>query len=85
MNIKELLKSELHYKILKFFKENPSSLETIKGITSWIGENKHKVKEAVDEIEKHNFLIKHESDDVTGYGLTYDEKLIKKLDKYLKK
>lgn len=83
MNLKKMLKSQLHYKILKFFKENPSSLETVEGIASWVGENEIKIKSAVDEIFKQGFLVKHGSSDITGYGLTNDEKLINKLNKHL--
>ena len=80
----KLFKSQIHFKIIKFFHENQASIDTPRGIATWIGEERSKVRNALEDLVKVKILIAHRATSTTGYGYTRDEKLISKIKKYLK-
>ena len=80
----KLFKSQIHFKIIKFFHENQASIDTPRGIATWIGEERSKVRNALEDLVKVKILIAHRATSTTGYGYTRDEKLISKIEKHLK-
>ena len=80
----KLFKSQIHFKIIKFFHENQASIDTPRGIATWIGEERSKVRNALEDLVKVKILMAHRATSTTGYGYTRDEKLISKIEKYLK-
>lgn len=85
MDIKLLFESELNRKIIKFFHENQSALDTPRGVATWIGEERSKVKVALENLVKANILVAHRATSTTGYSYTRDSKLISTIDKLLNK
>lgn len=83
--IEKLLESDLRRKIVKFFHENQASIDTPRGVATWIGEERQKVKPALEELVKTKVLVAHRATSTTGYSYTRDEKLISKIGKLLKK
>ncbi|MFH0764266.1 MAG: hypothetical protein V1927_04630 [Candidatus Omnitrophota bacterium] len=81
----KLFKSEIHLKIIKFFHENQASIDTPRGVATWIGEDRTKAQNALEDLVKAKILIAHRATSTTGYGYTSDEKLISRIKKYLKK
>ena len=84
MDINKILKTEIHRKIVKFFHENQSSLDTPRGVATWIGEDRAKVKNALEDLVRAKILIANRSTSTTGYSYTRDVKLISRIDKLLK-
>ena len=49
MRIEEAVKSDIHRKIIAFFHENQASIDTPRGISTWIREERTKVKQALED------------------------------------
>jgi hypothetical protein len=85
MDIAKIFKSNIHSKIMSFFHENQASIDTPRGIATWVGEERSKVKTALEDLVKAKILIAHRATSTTGYSYTSDDKLIAKIEKFLKK
>ncbi|MCX5680206.1 MAG: hypothetical protein NTZ95_06105 [Candidatus Omnitrophica bacterium] len=83
MDNKKIFSSELHLKIIKFFHENQASIDTPRGVATWIGEDRAKVKSALEDLVKNKILIADRATSTTGYGYTRDTALISKIEKIL--
>ncbi len=84
MDIGRTLSSDIHRKIVKFFHENQSSLDTPRGVATWVGEDRAKVKDALEDLVKAKILIANRATSTTGYSYTRDTKLISRIAKLLK-
>ena len=85
MDIAKALGSNIHRKIISFFHENQGSLDTPRGVATWIGEERGKTKAALEDLVILKILIAHRSTSTTGYSYTCDNKVISKITKLLKK
>jgi hypothetical protein len=77
--------SELHLNIIKFFHENQASIDTPRGVSTWVREDRAKVKKALEELVGMKILVAHRSTSTTGYSYTRNAKIISKIEKILKK
>jgi len=77
--------SDLHLKIIKFFHENQASIDTPRGVSTWVREDRAKVKNSLEELVKMKILVAHRSTSTTGYSYTRNAKIISKIEKLLKK
>ncbi len=77
--------SELHLKIIKFFHENQASIDTPRGVSTWVREDRSKVKQALEDLVKLKILTAHRATSTTGYSYTRNIKIISKIEKLLKK
>ena len=77
--------SDLHLKIMKFFHENQASIDTPRGVLTWVREDRAKVKKALEELVDMKILVAHRSTSTTGYSYTRNAKIISKIEKLLKK
>ena len=84
MDIDKVFKSDVHIKIVKFFHENQSSIDTPRGVATWIGEDRSKVRTALEDLVKAKVLTAHRATSTTGYSYTRDDKLISSIKKLLK-
>ena len=85
MDIDKAFRSPIHRKIMAFFHENQSSIDTPRGVATWIGEERSKVKQALEDLVGLKILVAHRSTSTTGYSYTRDTKLISKISKSLNK
>ena len=85
MNLANAFESVTHLKIVAFFHENQASIDTPRGVATWIGEERQKVKDALEDLVKLKILVPHRSTSTTGYSYTRDTKVIKEISKTLKK
>lgn len=85
MDINKILGSEIHLKIVRFFHENQSSIDTPRGIATWIGDDRIKVKAALEDLVAAKILVAHRATSTTGYSYTREDKLISKITRILKK
>lgn len=83
MDINSILESAIHRKIVAFFHENQASIDTPRGIATWIEEDRGKVKKALEDLVDLKILVAHRSTSTTGYSYTDDKKLISKIKKLL--
>ena len=84
MDIDKIFRSEIHVKIINFFHENQASIDTPRGVATWVGEDRAKVKAALEDLVKAKILVAHRTTSTTGYSYTSDDKLISKIGKLLK-
>ena len=84
MDLTKTINSAVKLKVVKFFHENQASIDTPRGVATWVGEDRAKVKKALEELIKSDILIAHRSTSTTGYSYTRDTKMIAKIDKLLK-
>lgn len=82
---KETLLSELHLKIIKFFHENQASIDTPRGVSTWVRGERPKVKQALEDLVDLKILSAHRSTSTTGYSYTTNKNIISKIEKLLKK
>ena len=85
MDINRIFKSDINLKVIRFFHENQSSIDTPRGVATWIGEDRSKVKTALENLVKAKILIADRSASTTGYSYTRDSKLISCIEKLLNK
>ena len=83
MDRKKVFGSPLHIKIIRFFHENQASVDTPRGVATWVGEDRAKVKSALEDLVKKKILIADRATSTTGYGYTRDTALISKIEKML--
>lgn len=85
MNINRAFSSNVHRKIIRFFHENQASIDSPRGVATWIGEDRQKVKVALEDLVKMEVLVAHRATSMTGYSYTRELKTISKIGKLLKK
>jgi len=61
------------------------SIDTPRGIAAWVGEDRQNVKEALSKLAKLELLTAHEGTSTVGYSYTRDPKMIKNIEKSLKR
>jgi len=71
-------------KVVSFFYENPTCVDTADNIAGWVGEKKSLVKGALDFLVKHKVLNKDVTYATEGYSFTQDKELLLKIEDFLK-
>lgn len=84
MDIDKIFRSDIHVKIINFFHENQASIDTPRGVATWIGEERAKVKKPLEDLVAAKILVAHRTSSTTGYSYTSDNKLISRIGKLLK-
>ena len=85
MGINKAVKSEIHLKVLRFFHENQASIDTPRGVATWVGEDRAKVKKALEDLVSLDILVADRATSTTGYSYTRDAKTISSVENFLKK
>ena len=75
--------TSIQVRILKFFKEQPQAVETTRGMASWVGMELELIQEALNGLVHRKWLWADETNTVTGYTLTRDERLLAQIHKVL--
>lgn len=84
MNSDRVMNSTIRRKIIAFFHENPSTVDTCDGIAKWIGEDVGKVRKFLEELVKLNILVAHNGITI-GYGYTQDNGILSRMGVLLRK
>ncbi len=79
MNLDKYMKSKINRKIVRFFHENPSSIDTTRGIATWINENVDETARALKELVKAKILTVHGDSSTAAYGYTTDTHMVSKI------
>ena len=85
MKLDKYLKPRINRKIIKFFLENPSSIDTRRGIATWINEDADKTGDALKELAEAKVLVPHGSNATSAYGYTTDNHIMSMIKIGLKK
>lgn len=83
-NINRVMNCLIERKIISFFYENPSTVDTCDGIATWIGEEAGSVKKSLKALVKLNILIAHHGI-TTAYGYTQDNDILSRINVLLKR
>lgn len=81
--LKKICESSLNLKIISFFHENPSIVDTSGGIATWLNQDRKKIKKALDYLAGQNILVSHRSGSTTAYAYTQEKEIIEKIEKIL--
>jgi len=84
MDINKAMKSRVHKKIIAFFHENQASIDTPRGVATWIEEDRVRVKNALEELVGLNIITADRTTSTTGYSYTRNAAIISKIKKLLK-
>lgn len=84
MTLSEAYAKPIHRKIIDFFHENQASIDTPRGVATWVGEERARVLTALEELVKLKVLAPHRTTSTTGYSYTRDTKIIKAIEKLRK-
>ncbi len=85
MALKKLInKSRLYKDIISFFIENPASIDTPRGISTWVKHDRSKVKHVLDKLAESGVLIAHKATSTTGYSFTRNRRIISEIKKALR-
>jgi predicted transcriptional regulator len=84
-NIKSLFNKEFTGKILFFFNENPNCIDTVKGISLWIGGDENSIQKALNQLVKEGVITSHKTSSTTAYAYTNNKEIVKNIEKYIKK
>ena len=82
--IKRLFKDEVSKKILLFFNENPHSIDTVKGISIWVGCDIDMVQRALNKLVEEGVLVNHKTHSTDAYALTNERAIVKKIERYIR-
>ncbi|MGE4357143.1 MAG: winged helix-turn-helix domain-containing protein [Candidatus Omnitrophota bacterium] len=75
-NILKALRSPVKKKIITFFHENPYSVDSVRGISTWLNIDPKVVKKVLEELVKDGILIAHRGRTTTGYAYTQDKEIL---------
>ncbi|MFH1753433.1 MAG: hypothetical protein ABH875_04550 [Candidatus Omnitrophota bacterium] len=84
MEIDKLLKNLDHIKILRFFHENPNSIDTARGVATWTNVDIKNARSALKRLTTHGLLIAHKVSSTTAYSYTRNKNSIRKIGTFLK-
>jgi len=83
MELNRLLKNKIYHTILKFFYENPNSIDTPRGVATWTSQDIKKVRAALERLQELGLLTDHKVSSTTGYSLTRSKKKIAEIKRVL--
>jgi predicted transcriptional regulator len=84
MELRKLLKTQAYRKIIRFFHENPNSIDTARGVATWTSQDIRKVRSALKKLADHGLLVPHKVSSTIGYSYTRNKKSVKKIEGLLK-
>ena len=84
MQINKSKLTAAHLKILRFFHENPSCIDTPVGIALWTNENVKIAKKVLEDLASFKILVVHKVPSTTSYSYTQDPSISKKVEAILK-
>lgn len=84
-DLRQAARSRTHRKIIVFFTENEGSIDTPRGVSTWIDENIQNVRIALEDLVKIGFLKAHRTSSTIGYSCPLGKKELQQVLRTLKK
>lgn len=85
MDLNRYLAKPLYRKIVAFFAEHPESIDSPRGVATWIRASRDEVGRALEVLTRTGILVAHRGPTTTGYSLTRDAQLVSKIQHRLAK
>ena len=79
MKLEKYLESRINRKIIKFFFENPASLDMPRGIATWINANIDETEKGLKELVEAKIVVSHGNGATAAFGYTTDAYLISRI------
>ncbi len=83
-DLAKLLKDDLAVRILVFFYENQASLDSARGVSAWVNDDREKVKAILSKLVKLGVLNKDSTGATKGYSYTRDKNVMKTVEVLVK-
>ncbi|MBN2097255.1 MAG: hypothetical protein JW714_02120 [Candidatus Omnitrophica bacterium] len=83
--LKKIFNSQLNRRIVAFFHNYPTTVDTAGGISAWLNQNIDEVRAALKYLAEQNILIAHQGPPTTAYGYTQDLELIEQIARLIAK
>ena len=74
--LKNLLDKKLYRDILSFFYRNQMSVDSVGGISTWVGDSRENVQSVLDELVDLGVLNRDSEGVTKGYCYTRDEEIM---------
>ena len=84
-DLKKVCKDALNLKIVSFFHEHPSVVDTARGIAGWLNHSQDETEKALDYLVAQKILNLHHTGSTKAYGYTQNKQIIGKIKGILKK
>lgn len=84
MDLSKILRSSIQVEIISFFHRHPSTIDSVRGIATWVNHDIKDVEKALEELVSLNILIAHRTNYATAYAYTTDKIIISKIKKLFK-
>jgi len=82
--VKTKVNSFVKWDLLRFFHENPHTLDTVSNIARYAGRGEAEVQAELDALVREGLMERHLMNDTPVYGLTSDEEMRRLLDKFFR-
>jgi hypothetical protein len=83
MNLREFFESDLHKRIIKFFRGNPASIDTPRGTATWVGYKREEARRALEELAKAGIQISLLTPSTPRYAYTRNSDIIKEIERLI--
>ena len=82
-DLRKICKAPLNLKIISFFHQHRSIVDTSSSIAAWLNHNLKEVQKVLDYLVSQNILICHRAGSTTAYAYTHDRQIIERIEKIL--
>lgn len=72
-------------KVLRFFVDNPNSIDTPRGVSAWTNLSLSETRKILEELARKGLLSAYRTPSTVGYSLTGNKKTLKAVHELLKK
>lgn len=83
-DIKKICESSINLKVISFFHENPSTVDTARDIAAWLNHNHEEIKKVLDYLVSQNILIAHRSASTIAYAYTQGKEIVNRVERILR-
>ena len=85
VDLKKVCESSLNLKIISFFHENPSTVDTSRGIAAWLNHDREQIQKALNFLVSQNILISHRTSSTIAYAYSQDKEIVEEIERFLQK
>lgn len=84
MQLNKILQSPIQLKIVSFFHKHSSTVDTARGVATWVNHDLKDVEKALEKLVAVNILIVHRTNYATAYSYTQNKNTTSKIEKLIK-
>jgi len=81
----KVLQNPVRLKVLRFFLDNPNSIDTPRGIAAWTNIGLNEIRDALEELAKKGLLRAYRTSSTVGYSLTENKQTLRAIAEAVKK